>query len=71
MLPSKVCVFQPEKAKKPRFLISFVCVGRVFQPVAPASRNMSVFPFSHVWLLMAKVGVLSLGSLLPAKSHIK
>lgn len=38
--------------------------------VATTFRNVTVFMFFHLWLLLPKVGALSLGRLVPAKSHI-
>lgn len=61
-------VWQSQEALCP---ISFLCVGRVVMRVATTFGNVTVFILFHVWLLLPKVGALSLGGLVPAKSHIK
>lgn len=71
IVPSEVCVFQSEKAEKPSVPISFLCVGRVFRYVATTFRNVTVLMLFHLWLLLLRVGALSLGGFVPAKSHIK
>lgn len=68
---SEVCVFQSDKAKQPSAPISFLCVGRVVMHVATTFGNVTVFILFHLRLLLPKVGALSLGGLVPAKSHIQ
>lgn len=59
------------KSQEAPFSDLLSCVGRVSWHVVTAFRNVTVFMLFNLLLLLLKVGALSLGGLMPAKSHIK